>query len=297
MRLINCSTRELEEYFGDDIPHYAILSHTWGSDEVTFTDITCDQAAAKRKKGYQKIDYTCIQALDDALEYAWVDTCCIDRSSSAELSEAINSMFDWYKKASVCYAYLSDVVVERAASELPKSRWFTRGWTLHELLAPNQVAFFDVGWQRLGSKSGRAQLISEITKIDESALGAKGSSDLCKFSVAARMSWASRRRTTRVEDIGYSLLGIFEINMPLLYGEGTRAFVRLQEEIIRRTPDDSILAWGLNTENHVEISAKRRRRMGPGTPTKFAPFIRNLLHSAAKWWNYLHRLYVSTFGS
>ncbi|KAH7093501.1 heterokaryon incompatibility protein-domain-containing protein [Paraphoma chrysanthemicola] len=248
MRLINCSTRKLEEYFGDDIPSYAILSHTWGSDEVTFADMTCDQAAAERKKGYQKIDYTCIQALDDALNYAWVDTCCIDKSSSAELSEAINSMFDWYKKASICYAYLSDVVEERAASELSKSRWFTRGWTLQELLAPTHVTFYDVRWQPLGSKSDSAHLISKITAIDERALGVgvKGPYSLYRFSVATRMSWASRRQTTRVEDVAYSLLGIFDIDMPLLYGEGRRAFVRLQEEIIRRTPDDSILAWGLN---------------------------------------------------
>ncbi|KAH0547710.1 hypothetical protein FGG08_000199 [Glutinoglossum americanum] len=254
MRLINCTTLRLEEFLGSDIPEYAILSHTWGKEEVSFADFNSDQAAAKSKEGYKKISSVCKRALQDGLQYTWVDTCCIDKSSSAELSEAINSMFQWYKQSDVCYAYLSDVTSEDFNTTFPQSRWFRRGWTLQELLAPLHVVFFDQDWHDLGTKRDYATWISKITRIDKHALcsietlegGSK--TGLGTFCVAKRMSWASDRETTRVEDVAYCLLGIFNVNMPLLYGEGKKAFIRLQEEIIKSCDDDSILAWGLDTE-------------------------------------------------
>jgi hypothetical protein len=248
MRLINCSTLQLEEFFGDNVPRYAILSHTWGDEEVSFVEFSLGQPTTKF--GYRKILYTCRQAIIDKLYYAWIDTCCIDKSSSAELSEAINSMFTWYKNAWCCYAYLSDVSKANLVLDFPRSRWFTRGWTLQELLAPELVVFYDRKWLHLGTKAEHAEWVSEITGIDKTALvcqtpSHRRSAKLGFFCVAKRMSWASARNTTRVEDMAYCLLGIFNINMPLLYGEGDRAFLRLQEEIIRKTNDDSILAWGL----------------------------------------------------
>jgi hypothetical protein len=253
MRLINCSTLQLEEFLDRNIPPYAILSHTWGDEEVSFADFRSLQPTTTTRSGYQKILSTCQQALRDELNYAWIDTACIDKSSSAELSEAINSMFTWYKNSAVCYAYLSDVSEANLNEEFPASRWFTRGWTLQELLAPDKVIFYDKRWHRLGSKHSHAEWISKITGIDTDAILAPRkiedlSMGLGRFCVAKRMSWASARQTTRVEDMAYCLLGIFEINMPLLYGEGDRAFFRLQEEIIRKIDDDSILAWGLNTK-------------------------------------------------
>ncbi len=239
---------QLEEYFGSNIPRYAILSHTWGEDEVSFADFTQNKTNAVAKKGYAKIDHTCRQALENKLLYAWVDTCCIDKSSSTELSEAINSMFQWYQDAVFCYVYLEDVSEPKFHTEFPNSRWFTRGWTLQELLAPEIVMFFDRHWTRLPMRDDLAELIAEITKIDESAICHR--EPFGHFCVAKRMSWASYRKTTRIEDTAYSLLGIFNITMPLLYGEGVRAFTRLQEEIIRSLDDDSILAWGLDTELH-----------------------------------------------
>jgi hypothetical protein len=243
MRLLHSKTLELKEFIGQDIPLYAILSHTWGDEEVSFQDI--QRPEAREKKGYNKIRLCCDQASRDGFEYAWVDTCCIDKTSSAELSEAINSMYKWYQQAEVCYVYLSDVV-GCYAPELPdsmfrKSRWFTRGWTLQELIAPSTVLFFDMAWKEIGSKHSLGFIISEVTMIPLQVLS--GHMSLGSFSVGQRMSWASRRQTTRVEDLSYSLMGLFQINMPLLYGESEDAFQRLQEVILSRCVDHTIFAW------------------------------------------------------
>jgi hypothetical protein len=252
MHLINCNTRQLEDFTGSNIPRYAILSHTWGEGEVSYAELKHDQAASRLKEGYRKIDFTCQQTLLDGLQYAWVDTCCIDKTSSAELSEAINSMFRWYEDAEVCYVYLSDVYSADCGQQLPRSRWFTRGWTLQELLAPEHVTFYDTQWIQLGTKIEFADWLHRITNIDKQALiktrylGENNVLD--RFCSAQKMSWASTRQTTREEDMAYSLLGIFNVTMPLLYGEGTRAFKRLQETILSQTGDDTILAWNFDTK-------------------------------------------------
>lgn len=263
MRLINTQTLELEEFHSSDPPtppSYAILSHTWGPEEVSFSDYTSSRAAAESQDAYRKIWLSCEQARKDNISYMWIDTCCIDKSSSAELSESINSMYKWYQNSQVCYAYLTDVSVANFETEFPRSRWFTRGWTLQELIAPGgDFNFYDQRWNVLGSKHQHKQLISEITRIDvrvlasaeEDPYGYRNPS-LSSVCAAKRMSWASNRETTRVEDMAYCLLGILGVNMPLLYGEGDRAFLRLQEEIIRKNDDDSILAWGLDTKTSHE---------------------------------------------
>jgi hypothetical protein len=248
MRLINCKSFLMEEFFGSNIPAYAILSHTWADEEVSFLEFTTDLEAARLKAGFRKIGFTCRQAIVDGLDYAWVDTSCINKSSSAELSEAINSMFTWYKNASICYAYLSDVAKLQFPEQFLKSRWFQRGWTLQELIAPETVDFYDQAWSRLGSRMSLASLIHEATLIDIDVLtDGVGTYGLGYHCIAKRMAWASHRQTTRVEDIAYCLLGIFNVNMPLLYGEGKKAFLRLQQEIIKIVDDDSILAWGRQT--------------------------------------------------
>jgi hypothetical protein len=213
------------------IPRYAILSHTWGPDteEVNFKDMM-DGTAKSKPVGYGKIRFCGDQAKRDKLQYFWIDTCCIDKSSSAELQEAINSMFRWYRDADKCYVYLSDVASQLAwESCFRKSRWFTRGWTLQELVAPTSVEFFSKEGKQLGSKSSLEQDIHEVTGIPVRAL--QGNS-LFDFTVSERLSWAEKRDTTREEDKAYSLLGIFDIHMPLIYGEGKEnAFKRLREEI------------------------------------------------------------------
>ncbi|KAI0967926.1 HET-domain-containing protein [Xylaria arbuscula] len=281
MRLLKCADLTFAEFEQQDIPCYAILSHTWGSEEVTLEAMKC-ASTRSNLKGYDKIAATCRIALEQGLEYAWVDTCCIDKSSSAELSEAINSMFAWYRNASVCYAWLSDYTRDdsfdltdeavlasfearesiakdngysdpppltskeldmrnRIGQSLRKSRWFARGWTLQELIAPKHVEFYDRDWKCFGSKAELAPLLAWITGVDPGVL--KGVSSLEQVLVGRRMSWAANRQTRRLEDMAYCLLGIFDINMPLLYGEGEKAFTRLQEEIIRSSNDLSIFAW------------------------------------------------------
>jgi hypothetical protein len=201
----------------------------------------------KSKAGYSKIRFCGYQAAKDDLQYFWVDTCCIDKSSSAELSEAINSMFRWYHSAAKCYVYLSDVSISSSVGNDPSfqqtwkaafrlSRWFTRGWTLQELVAPTSVEFFSVEGERLGDKDSMAQEIHEITGISVRAL--RGS-HLSQFGVDERMSWAARRKAKREEDAAYSLLGIFGVHIPLIYGEGRKqAFIRLQREIQESSMDE-----------------------------------------------------------
>jgi hypothetical protein len=179
MRLINTRTLKLEQHYGDGIPAYAILSHTWGTKEgyeVTYQDWQ-DPSSASQKRGYNKIIRACQEARGDALDYLWIDTCCIDKTSSAELSEAINSMFAWYRDAKTCFAYLADVPSILHSSEHSQfkdqflaSRWFTRGWTLQELLAPKQVEFYSHSWSRLGDRNKLSNLISQATQIEETYL-------------------------------------------------------------------------------------------------------------------------------
>jgi hypothetical protein len=228
----------LIEFFEDNIPKYAILSHRWGAEEVTFKDMT--DGTSKVKSGYGKIQFCGEQTRRNGLEYFWVDTCCIDKSSSAELSEAINSMFRWYQKAARCYVYLSDISTpKRKASDTSaectwesafrESNWFIRGWTLQELLAPRSVEFFSREGNKLGDKGTLEQRIHEITGIPTLALR---QSSLSQFDIEERFSWAKNRQTTRGEDKAYSLFGIFDIQMPLLYGEGeAKAFQRLRKAI------------------------------------------------------------------
>ena len=259
MRLINVKTLGLEEFLGDDVPRYAILSHTWGSEEVSFPWFNVNGPHRNHDfAGYKKVLQCCAQAERDGYRYAWVDTCCIDKTSSADLSEAINSMFYWYKSAAVCYAFLSDVDLsathsrDERDSAIRQSRWFTRGWTLQEFLAPREVIFYDTHWTLIAPKGELVELLASITGIAPKFID--GTDDIYDASIAQRMSWTSKRQTTRVEDTAYCLLGIFDVNMPLLYGERETAFLRLQEEIIRRTEDHSYLAWGfqmpLNHDYH-----------------------------------------------
>ncbi|KAI2466039.1 HET-domain-containing protein [Annulohypoxylon bovei var. microspora] len=255
MRLLNVHSRQLEEFLDVDIaPRYAILSHTWGNEEVTFQDL--EGKDYKSKSGYRKIQGCCSRAYQDGYDYVWVDTCCIDKKNLTELSEAINSMYRWYSKSTICYVYLADVEIDEwgeVNSSLKNSRWFTRGWTIQELLAPSNIIFFDQNWSAFGSicissksNNNLPDIISKlpaITQIDENVLRRERRMHL--ITAAERLSWAARRQTTRKEDMAYCLLGILGVNMPLLYGEGEMAFIRLQQEYIRQHNDPTLLLWGL----------------------------------------------------
>lgn len=257
MRLLETTdgrTYRLTEDFRlqSQVPPYAILSHTWEEDqEVTFDDINKDTKSKymklrsslrlrprSEKRGYKKLRFCAQQAKRDGLRFFWVDTCCIDKSNSSELQKAINSMFQWYQNAAKCYVYLSDVSTAGAkrkswSSALQEafmgSRWFTRGWTLQELLAPTVVEFFSKEGVCLGSRLELIQLIHDITNIPHKALSG---ASLQEFDADQKLSWAAERQTTREEDEVYALVGIFGIELPFIYDEGyDRALRRLLEKI------------------------------------------------------------------
>ncbi|OBZ66632.1 hypothetical protein A0H81_13394 [Grifola frondosa] len=244
MRLLHTKRITFEEF--QDIsstPPHAILSHLWREDEVSLHHVQQRQDA-KRLPGYHKILNCCAVAHLEGYDWVWVDTCCIDKTSSSEVSEAINSMYAWYNKSQVCYAYLDDVPRDldhgRMETNLRNSEWFTRGWTLQELIAPVHVVFLAHDWSEIGTRAELADVIANFTGIDSDLLKGRP----VRVSIARRMSWAAHRRTTKEEDRAYSLMGLFGIHMPTIYGEGKRAFLRLQHEIIKRSTDHSIFAWG-----------------------------------------------------
>jgi hypothetical protein len=311
MRLIDVNTLELRSFTDNDIPEYAILSHTWGPDEVSYQELlwinrikvlttTFDQPSLSssttsfssqdeqssfmlasvesllrgnwnpgtsfgsragedflERPGYSKIVNAAKEAQDLRFSWIWIDTCCIDKSSSAELQEAINSMYRWYSSAKICLVYLSDITRPRAdnkstASDFARAaftscRWNKRGWTLQELVAPVICRFYYQDWRFMGEKVEFLEELSYATGIPMSVLEEPES--LLEVSVAERMSWAANRETTRLEDMGYCLLGLFDIQMPLLYGEGEKAFIRLQEEILKTTDDYSLFAWSADTSD------------------------------------------------
>jgi hypothetical protein len=254
MRLLyttdNGRLRWTDDLIGDKIPPYAILSHTWKEgQEVTFNDLknldNVEDNDARNKEGYDKIRFCAQQAQKDGLDYFWVDTCCIDKSNSSELQEAINSMFCWYQNAKKCYVYLTDVKKntldgdDDGESAFRRSRWFARGWTLQELLAPTLVEFFSKEGAWLGDKESLKHIIKEITGIPVDALSGKQASE---FSVTERFSWAENRQTTRPEDGAYCLLGMFDIHLPLIYGEGKEKALRRLRKAIRESSEDDAVA-------------------------------------------------------
>ncbi|CAI4213920.1 unnamed protein product [Parascedosporium putredinis] len=262
MKLIDVRTYMVQDFPYGSVPPYAILSHTWEQDEVTFWEMQSPDSLPK-KDGFAKIAFACKQAMEDDLEWLWIDTCCIDKTSSAELSEAINSMYKWYKNSEICYAYLADVsdtAVADPYGEFCTSRWFTRGWTLQELIASPNVKFYNrtwgfIGWKLCSDRHAALKMdsellnhaLSQVTGVPEDVLGDESRSDA--YSVAQRFSWASRRQCTFEEDVAYCLIGLFGVNMAPLYGEGPKAFARLQEEILRDRDDNTLFAWTVEEED------------------------------------------------
>ena len=323
MRLLRADTEELKlEIVKEEDAKYAILSHRWLADEeeVTFNDLAHGGCDVRAKEGWKKLEYCKRQALQDGVQYVWMDTCCIDKSSSQELTESINSMYRWYQNAECCYVYLHDIqdlcldgtrpnpsdcdregqgtasicnavaieprkttpymhgasaysttIKERTTAlnnmydpaqieidlgvsvfrpEAPKRwsqamlkecEWFKRGWTLQEMLASRQLKFYSSSWDFIAEMPDIASDISIITGVHKEALTHER--DVRSYSIAQRMSWAAGRLTTRLEDRAYSLLGLLDVSIGIIYGEGNRAFQRLQDELLRTTSDQSIFAF------------------------------------------------------
>ncbi|KAH7408549.1 heterokaryon incompatibility protein-domain-containing protein [Phaeosphaeria sp. MPI-PUGE-AT-0046c] len=267
MRVLDTTTFELsfngQEYFRSQ--GYAILSHRWLGAEITFQQIEGYshelRRASHRMNSPQldKIRGACMTARQLGLRWMWIDSCCINKESSAELSESINSMFKWYRDAGVCITYLQDVELTSPAqqqadlsiffksnSQLP-SEWFSRGWTLQELIAPRDMRFFDTNWNYMGTKQSLATEIESITGVSAPYL--TGAQDFREACIATKMSWMAGRTTTRQEDIAYGMLGLFGITMTPQYGEGQYAFLRLQHELLSKTTDESLFAWKMPDPN------------------------------------------------
>ena len=253
MHLLDTTEFSLRSFVADNAPPYAILSHRWEAEEVTYQDLQAGRGPSMA--GWRKITQCCAQARKDGHEYVWIDTCCIDKLSSAELSEAINSMFRWFEGSEVCYTYLNDVTTggqdqDLWVEEFKRSEWFTRGWTLQELIAPYRMDFYDAEWSKIGSREYLGSMIESVTGVEREDCNSTDEKSVqhgghyFTRSVAQRMCWASTRITTRAEDVAYCLMGIFDVNMPLLYGEGGRkAFYRLQIEIMAQSDDETLFAW------------------------------------------------------
>lgn len=299
MRLLHTQTLEFQEFFDSRIPPYAILSHRWGQDEVTFKEMRKRQAPLG--VGLAKIQNFCFVAAQNGFEWAWIDTCCIDKRSSAELSEAINAMYKWYENASHVYVHLRDFEIPKdlvlkmklgdpgwyseiwptLSEKFRGSSWFTRGWTLQELLAPRPevVYFFDADWNIIGSLTQLIGDVSMVTRIPVHCMGFKlrpsgDKSHLLSPSastcIAQRMSWAADRETSREEDMAYCLLGLLDVNMPLLYGEGgEKAFYRLQIEIMNTTEDESLFAWTSDQKQSGLLAASPRYFRNSGTVKRY----------------------------
>ncbi|KAI0630688.1 heterokaryon incompatibility protein-domain-containing protein [Trametes polyzona] len=281
MRLLNTTSFDLESFPAGKIPPYAILSHVWQTEEQSLQDVQAIHAGRKQRRGRSadaawnglglsaKIRGFCVYARNQGYKWVWIDTCCIDKTSSAELSEALNSIYTWYEKAEMCFAFLQDVRGEEdphlRPSSFRNSLWFKRGWTLQELLAPHTVIFLSKHWQPLGTNHALAGVIEEITGIDRDVLTHRR--PLRDVSVARRMSWASKRVTEKIEDRAYSLMGIFDVYMPVVYGEGARAFTRLQEEILKQIPDQSIFVWGpwIHEDHDMAVERTHKRPLPPQT--------------------------------
>ncbi|KAK4169557.1 hypothetical protein QBC43DRAFT_307975 [Cladorrhinum sp. PSN259] len=244
MRLLNTSTLELCEFDISVAPRFAILSPTWGDDEITFDDMCGDRGAIEHRKGFQKIASFCQKAQESGFDHGWIDTCCIDKRSSAELSEAINSMYRYYAESAICFIHLADVELggdQHVPDMVLNSRWFTRGWTLQELIAPSLRCVFDAAWTPITFTNMEEELAA-AAKVPTKVL--RDNSLVGSFCVAERMHWASKRQTTREEDIAYCLMGLFDIHMPTIYGEGgQKAFRRLQVEIMQTSFDQTLFAW------------------------------------------------------
>jgi hypothetical protein len=230
MRLLHASTYEVREFYRDT-PHYAILSHTWSKeskDEISYQDIGNLDQARQKVQAFSKIEWCAHYAISNSLQWIWVDTCCIDKTSSAELSEAITSMYRWYKEADACFVHLEGV--GPGQKNLASARWFTRGWTLQELLAPRRMEFFNSSWDHIGTRDQLKVPIARATGIPGDVISKQR--NLSLISVQVKWSWAKNRQTTRPEDLAYCLCGIFDVSMQAIYGEGeVRAFGRLREEI------------------------------------------------------------------
>ncbi|GIZ43479.1 hypothetical protein CKM354_000670500 [Cercospora kikuchii] len=277
MRLINVHNLKTTQFTDDKTrPRYAIASHRWRKDEATFRE---KPEWFRKKSGFEKIKKFCAWAQELDLTWLWIDSYCIDKSSSAELTEAINSMFFWYRESAVCLAYLDDIDAfppssgAISTSRLAESEWFRRGWTLQELLAPKIVLFRERMWRDIGAKVSSRQpsssisvsvilnkQLSRVTHIPEEVLDDYSKS--ASYSDDQKFSWAAGRETTRIEDQAYCLMGIFDVYFPATYGERDRAMVTLKFAIHQKSRRDLPGTFPVSTAPAPASSPSKEQKQG-----------------------------------
>lgn len=275
MWLINTSTLELHE-FSRSTPSYATFSYVTDENEASFEDLA--QAQKDRCKDSIKIiERACDQARIAGYEWLWNHAACVDKRSCAAQSEAINSLPRIYRDCEHSIVYLEDLYHDQFEDEqigerLAACRWIKNIWAIPQIVFPREVYFYSSDWSQIGTKRSLLPHLSSIIGIDQPALEHWGC--LEDYSIARRMSWASEMTAFRTEDLAYALLGLFDVGMPIIYGEGGKAFLKLQEEIIRDTDDFSLLAWdnfdGQECNGLFAYSPAcfRRFRNGPTTPLR-----------------------------
>ncbi|KAK7437911.1 hypothetical protein VKT23_018346 [Stygiomarasmius scandens] len=271
LRLINTKTHRLVDFpeHRDEYPSYAILSHRWLDEEVTYQEYLRPRDETKRKSGYRKILQACKQASRDGFEYIWIDTCCINQEDQDEVARNVKSMYAYYGNSDVCYAYLVDISTKTGISYLTQrlwreSDWFKRGWTLQELVAPQQVVFFDSSWTQIGDKEKLKEEIHDLTGIPSSVL--EGSKPIMEVDIRERMSWCAGRQTTIPADLVYSLLGILGVQLEPDYKENVvNAFRRLQNALINAYPEAYKIFEDSGNIHRILISNNARVRLGIDT--------------------------------
>jgi hypothetical protein len=267
LRLLDVRTYQVSVFNEAAAPRYAAISHTWGPDEVVFKDLVNFQYATLRG-GFAKLQGACLTVIKLGIEWIWIDTVCIDRSSSVEVSDSVNSIFRWFRNSQFCIVYLDDLCPDDEGSasfrQLKACRWMTRSWTLQEVIAPRDVRFFSRRWTQIGTKESLLLQISVITGVDPDVL--MDADRLPDVSAGRKMSWAANRSTTFVEDLAYSLVGIFGLYTTVSYGEGSIAFIRLQKEILRTSKDATLFLW------QATASQQRCRGAFAHSPIEFAHF-------------------------
>ncbi|KAF9483336.1 hypothetical protein BDN70DRAFT_918535 [Pholiota conissans] len=253
---------------------YAILSHTWlcSSPEVTYDDWRNGNLDLSHE-GYKKLVNFCnVAEADYGLTFGWMDTVCIDKSSSSELDESIRSMYKWYRNATICITYLEGT---SATENMASDRWFTRGWTLQELIAPRRLKFYNCNWKKLlpaDIKSDKSE--KDIRKIIWQATGILPDhldpSTISHISISNKLRWAAKRQVTRGEDTAYSLMGLFGVNMSIAYGEGVgRAFSRLLNEILITTSNQGIVDVFNFGGGHVLEGYSMSGKLLPASPKPY----------------------------
>ncbi|KIJ66015.1 hypothetical protein HYDPIDRAFT_27217 [Hydnomerulius pinastri MD-312] len=250
------------------IVRYAMFSHRWDAGgEPTFRDIS--RGKRSNVAGYAKLSQFCKTAKALGYKLAWSDTCCIDKGNTAELSEAVQAMYKWYIHCHVCIVHLAG---SNSIFEFEKESWFKRGWTLQELLAPKRVKFYNKDWEPFTGATLTndkehdlfLETLSRITGIPQQVIAADNSNGIRNRSIWEIMSWAANRQTTRVEDVAYSLIGLFDVPLSISYGEGEKAFPRLVEAIIQKKHRWDVFAWsGQASSAHAAI---------PYSPACYDPF-------------------------